>query len=300
MRIKIGSRGSLLALWQARWVQDALHAEGVSSEIIIIKTSGDRLVDQPLADLGGKGLFVKEIEEALIEEKIDLAVHSMKDLPAQLPPALVIAAVTAREDPRDAFISRSGARLSALFAGARMGTSSLRRQAQVLAYRPDLQCVPLRGNLDTRLRKLAEHHCDAVIVAAAGLCRMGWTERVTEYLSCEISLPAIGQGAIGLECRMEDQKLRQQLMKLNDTETARCIQAERAMLLKLEGGCHTPLAGYATHSPSDQTLTLRGRVASPDGKTILCETETGTDPEAVGYDLAERLLCRGARLLCRG
>ncbi|TAK06874.1 MAG: hydroxymethylbilane synthase, partial [Candidatus Manganitrophaceae bacterium] len=196
--LKIGSRGSQLALWQANWVKGQLESKGFQVEIVKIKTTGDKILDVPLAKVGGKGLFVKEIEEALLRGEIDLAVHSMKDVPSVLPEPLHLAAIPKREDPRDALISRRGLRLADLPSGAKIGTSSLRRQAQLWAYRPDLDFAMLRGNLDTRLRKLTEGEFEAIILAAAGLHRMGWTERITEYLSPEVSLPAIGQGALGI------------------------------------------------------------------------------------------------------
>jgi hydroxymethylbilane synthase len=292
--LKIGSRGSLLALWQAEWVQGELKKNGIRSEIQKIKTTGDKILDVPLAKVGGKGLFVKEIEEALIQGAVDLAVHSMKDMPSQIPDPLHLAAVPRREDPRDAVISRQGQKLADLPPGATVGTSSLRRQAQLWAFRPDLQIVSLRGNLDSRLRKLREGMFQAIILAAAGLHRLGWGDRITEYLSPEVSLPAIGQGALAIECRRNDPEVNDLISLLNDPETACTVSAERAMLIRLEGGCQVPIAGHATKS-KDQ-ITLDGLVASLDGKTILRERRTAAASEtrALGIQVAEALLARGA------
>jgi len=305
--LKIGSRGSQLALWQAHWVKARLEEKGLQADIVKIKTTGDKILDVPLAKIGGKGLFVKEIEEALIREEIDLAVHSMKDVPSHLPEPLHLAAIPRREDPRDAVISRQGVRLADLPSGAKIGTSSLRRQAQLWALRPDLQIIPLRGNLDSRLRKLNEGAfkvgseakdygvpLDAILLAAAGLHRLGWGEQITEYLPVEISLPAIGQGALAIECRRDDSRVNDAISFLNDPETACTVSAERAMLIRLEGGCQVPIAGHATKS-SDQ-VTLDGLVASLDGKTILRERRTAKRSEAaaLGIEVAEALLAKGA------
>ena len=297
--IRIGSRGSRLALWQAEWTQKALEQQGIEAAVTVIQTTGDRVLDAPLAQLGGKGLFVKEIEEALLAGKIDLAVHSMKDVPTQIPTPLMLAAITRREDPRDVFISRRGVLFADLPAGATLGTSALRRQSQLLAIRPDLRCLSLRGNLDTRLRKMSEGVCDALILAAAGLRRMGWEGQVTEYLSPEVSLPAIGQGALGLECRRDDSATRERIAFLNDLETACCVAAERALLLRLEGGCQTPIAGHATQSGAQ--LTLTGLVANLDGTQIIRVLQSGPSsaPEALGIAVAERLLARGADALLK-
>lgn len=291
---KIGSRGSQLALWQANWVKARLEEKGLGVEIVKIKTTGDKILDVPLAKVGGKGLFVKEIEEALMQGEIDLAVHSMKDMPSQIPGPLHLAAIPRREDPRDAVISRQKVRLADLPSGAKIGTSSLRRQAQLWAFRPDLQIVSLRGNLESRVRKLNDGLFDAIILAAAGLHRLGWEDRITEYLSVEMSLPAIGQGALAVECRRRDSRVNDAISFLNDPETASTVSAERAMLIRLEGGCQVPIAGHATKS-RDQ-ITLDGLVASPDGKTILRERRTAKVPEAtaLGIQVAEALLSKGA------
>jgi hydroxymethylbilane synthase len=295
--LRIGSRGSPLALWQATWVQKNLATQGIVATLTVIRTTGDKILDVPLAQVGGKGLFVKEIEEALLNGEIDLAVHSMKDVPTQTPAPLLLAVIPKREDPRDAFIGRQGVSFADLPTGAVIGSSSLRRQSQLLARRPDLTCLPLRGNLDTRLRKLTEGVCDAIILAAAGLRRMGWEGQITEYLPPDFCLPAIGQGALGLECRKEDAQTRAQIAFLNDPETACCVTAERALLLRLEGGCQTPIAGHATRLGDH--LTLTGLVASLDGAQIIREQQTGpaATPEALGIALAERLLARGADVL---
>lgn len=292
--LKIGSRGSRLALWQAESVQGRLQKEGIRAEIKKIKTTGDKILDVPLAKVGGKGLFVKEIEEALLRTEIDLAVHSMKDLPSEIPAPLQLIAITQREDARDALISRKGVRLADLPAGSKIGTSSLRRQAQLRAARPDLKFVPLRGNLDTRIRKLEKGEFDAIILAAAGLHRIGWGDRITESLPPAISLPAIGQGALGIESRRDDPEVNDQISFLNDPESAYCVAAERALLIRLEGGCQTPIAGYATlHG---DRLTLDGLVASVDGRRVIRARRTGKSSEAevLGIAVAEALLAKGA------
>jgi hydroxymethylbilane synthase len=248
----------------------------------------------PLATVGGKGLFVKEIEEALLAREADLAVHSMKDVPVQIPAGLHLAVTTRREDPRDALISADGSRFAKLPTGARIGTSSLRRGAQLLHHRPDLEIVPLRGNLDTRLRKLKSEGLHAVIVAAAGLRRMGWEKQVTEYLPVDLCLPAIGQGALGLECRVDDPTTNDRLRPLHDPDTACCVAAERAFLTTLEGGCQVPIAGHAVLE--GRRLRLRGLVASLDGKRIVADEASGPaeSAESIGVTLAEKLLARGA------
>jgi hydroxymethylbilane synthase len=297
----IGTRGSALALWQAEWVQARLHALAPTVRITLktIKTSGDKITDVPLAAIGGKGLFVKEIEEALLREEIDLAVHSMKDVPTVLPDRLTLVAVPAREDSRDVLISRSGLTLATLPSGARIGTSSLRRQAQLLHRRADLVVEMLRGNLDTRLRKAREGTYDAVVVAAAGLNRLGWAEHVTEYLSAEVSLPAVGQGALGIEGRRDDLFVSRLAQGLDDAPTRIAVTAERAFLERLEGGCQVPIAAHA--SVSGATLTLDGLVASVDGRRLLREAMEGTvaEAKAVGVAVAERLLRRGGADILR-
>jgi hydroxymethylbilane synthase len=294
----IGTRGSKLALWQAEWVQASLQAVAPDLSVTLrtIKTSGDKILDVPLAAIGGKGLFVKEIEEALLREEIDLAVHSMKDVPTQLPERLAILSVPKRENPHDALISRDGCKLADLPAGARIGTSSLRRQAQLLHHRPDLRIQMLRGNLDTRLRKVRDGDYEAIVLAAAGLTRLGWLNEVTEYLPFAISLPAIGQGAIGIEGRRDDAFV-QAVQKLDHPETRTAVSAERALLERLEGGCQVPIAAHATIQGG--TLVMEGLVASVDGRQVLRESCQGPAAEAeqVGRQLAERLLARGGRAI---
>lgn len=291
----IGTRGSRLAVWQAEWVQARLREAipGLAVTVQTIKTSGDKILDVPLAAIGGKGLFVKEIEEALLAGDIDLAVHSMKDVPTALPKGLEIVGVPMREDPRDALISGKAPSLDALPHGARVGTSSLRRQAQLQHYRADLRIEMLRGNLDTRLRKLREGQFDAIVLAAAGLKRMGWGAEVTEFLPTDVSLPAIGQGALGLEGRSDDHFVRELVLRLDHAPTRIAVTAERALLERLEGGCQVPIAAHAT--VSGDTLTLDALVASVNGRQLVRERIEGPATEArnLGVQLAERLLGRG-------
>lgn len=299
----IGSRGSKLALQQAEWVKTRLEERYKDLDVGLkkIKTTGDMILDVPLAQVGGKGLFVKEIEEALLRQEIDLAVHSMKDVPTFLPSGLHLGAITNREDPRDVFISRDGRPLKDLRQGARIGTSSLRRQAQLLNFRPDLQIVQLRGNLDTRLRKVAQSSSDegldGIILAAAGLKRMGWLDRVTEYLLFEMSLPAVGQGALGIECRMGDATTNQKLKFLNHPETRCCVLAERAFLGRLEGGCQVPIAAHGRIE--NNYLHLDGLVASVDGRRLIRDSVQGPQEEAerLGVHLAEQLVSQGAEAI---
>ena len=291
----IGARGSRLAVWQAEWVQARLNelAPALTVTLQRIKTSGDRILDVPLAAIGGKGLFVKEIEEALLREEIDLAVHSMKDVPTILPDGLSILCVPAREDPRDVLVSRDSCSLDQLPKGSRIGTSSLRRQAQLLHCRPDLHIELLRGNLDTRLRKLHNGEYDAIVLAAAGLMRMGWSNKVTEYLPPEVSLPAIGQGALGLEGRRHDRFLQTLVEKLEHRPTRTAVMAERALLKRLEGGCQVPIAAHAT--VKGDTLIMDGLIASVDGQRLIRDTIQGPASEAqsLGSQLAEKLLAQG-------
>ena len=291
----LGTRGSKLALQQSEWFQCRIHhvAPDVQVTLRKIQTSGDKILDVPLAKIGGKGLFVKEIEEALLSGEIDLAVHSMKDMPAELPDGLDILCVPPREDARDALISRDGRPFKDLAQGARIGTASLRRQAQLLNARPDLRIEMLRGNLDTRLRKLKEGQFDAIVLAAAGLHRLAWTQEITEYLDPVVSLPAIGQGALGIEGRSDDLFVRSIVERLNDRTTRTAVTAERAFLHRLEGGCQVPIAAYATLS--DGQVSLDGLVAGLDGKTIIRDHIRGKSEEAhaLGVQLAERLLAKG-------
>jgi len=297
----LGTRGSKLALCQSEWFQSRIHQVAPEVQVTLrkIQTTGDKIVDVPLAKIGGKGLFVKEIEEALIDGTIDVAVHSMKDVPAQLPKGLEILCVPPREDARDALISRDGRRFRELPQGACVGTASLRRQAQLLNARPDLRIEILRGNLDTRLRKLKEGKFDAIVLAAAGLRRLAWEQEITEYLDPAVSLPAIGQGALGIEGRSDDHFVHSILSRLNDPATHAQVSAERAFLHRLEGGCQVPIAGYATLVGDD--LTLEGLVAAVDGKTVIRGRVRGPSREAheLGVQLAEQLLARGGDRILR-
>lgn len=301
LSLVLGTRGSKLALRQSEWFQSRIHnvAPEVRVELRRIQTSGDKIVDVPLAKIGGKGLFVKEIEEALLAGEIDLAVHSMKDVPAQLPDGLEILCVPPREDARDALISRAGRSFKDLPQGARVGTASLRRQAQLLNARPDLRIEMLRGNLDTRLRKLKEGRFDAIVLAAAGLRRLAWAQEITEYLDPVVSLPAIGQGALGVEGRSNDHFVRSIMDRLNDQATQTTVMAERAFLHRLEGGCQVPIAAHATLSGEE--LLLEGLLASVDGKTVIRDRVQGKSQEAhkLGVQLAERLLARGGDKILR-
>jgi hydroxymethylbilane synthase len=294
--IRLGSRGSKLALWQAEFIQFEIERKtGRKVEITRIKTTGDMILDVPLAKVGGKGLFVKEIEEALLSGGIDLAVHSMKDVPTDLPDRLAIVAITGREDPRDAFLSVKYRKFEELPRGAKLGTSSLRRQTQLLGLRPDLSVETLRGNLDTRIRKMEEGRYDAIILAAAGLRRLGWEAKITEYIPEEMSLPAIGQGALGIEVRVDDPDTREAVSFLNDRDTAFAVRAERGFLKRLEGGCQVPIASYGR--TEGDSIFLKGMVGRPDGSEIIRGSARGSteDPEALGVGLAEQLLARGAK-----
>jgi len=295
--IRIGTRGSPLAVWQAEWVRSrllALHPQH-QAELIKIKTTGDKITDVPLARVGGKGLFVKEIETALLGDRIDLAVHSMKDMPAEIPPGLCIGAMPERENPLDVLISRNGHSFEDLPKGARLGSSSLRRGAQVLHVRPDVTVHPLRGNLDTRIRKLKTEGLDAIIVAAAGVRRLGLEARITQYLPEAIMLPAIGQGALAIEMREDDVSTRRLIAPLDHRETRLAVKSERAFLARLEGGCQVPVAARA--KIVGDKLELTGLVAEVDGSVLLRETVTGPvdNPEKLGVELANRLLNKGGR-----
>jgi hydroxymethylbilane synthase len=297
-KIIIGTRGSMLALWQAEFVQRELMIRNPGVEITLkkIKTTGDMILDVPLAQVGGKGLFVKEIEDAMLKGEIDLAVHSMKDVPTELPAPLHLAVMAKREDPRDAFLSRDYASFEKLPKGASIGTSSLRRQCQLMAVRPDIKVEQLRGNLDTRIRKCEEGLFDAVILAAAGIRRMGWAEKIKEYIGAEICLPAIGQGAIGIECRKDDEFINKALSSLQDQDTWDAVTAERAFLGKLEGGCQVPIAAYAVVKDGGEKLWLRGLVGSVSGDRIIKDELEAPVKEGskAGIELAHRLLSKGA------
>ena len=296
-RIRIGTRGSVLALAQAGWVKDQITESypGCRVELAVIKTTGDKIHDIPLAQVGGKGLFIKEIEEALFSGQVDLAVHSLKDMPAALPESLVLTAVPPREDWRDAFISRRYATLAELPPGARVGTGSLRRRVQLLHARPDLEIVALRGNVDTRLKKMETLGLDAVILAAAGLARLGLSHVAQSFLSAEEMLPAVGQGALGLEVRERDRQLRQALAFLDDPETRMAVTGERAFLARLEGGCVVPVA--ALGRVEGASLTLEALISGLDGRTLIRRRLTGPREEAasLGKGLAQQLLDLGGR-----
>lgn len=294
--LKIATRQSPLALWQAEYIRDRLeqlHPQ-LQVELVTFVTQGDKILDTPLAKIGGKGLFVKELEAALMDGRADLAVHSMKDVPMQLPEGLALAVICEREDPFDAFVSNNYEKFEDLPQGAKLGTSSLRRKSQILKQRPDLEVIDLRGNVGTRLSKLDAGLYDAIILASAGLKRLGLNERIRHSLTAEVSLPAVGQGALGLECRSNDEEILALIMPLMHAETNACVRAERAFNAYLEGGCQVPIAGFATLE--NQTLSLEGRVGSADGQTLLRSNVQGAaeDAEKLGVQLAQNLLQQGA------
>lgn len=294
--IRIATRKSPLAMWQAEHVAAELkkaHPE-LQVELLGMSTQGDKILDTPLAKIGGKGLFIKELEQGMLDDQADIAVHSMKDVPVELPAGLHLAAILQREDPRDAFVSNEYDDFNQLPEGARVGTSSLRRQCQLLEIRPDLVIKSLRGNVNTRLRKLDEGEYDAIILASAGLIRLGFEARIRAKIGPEQSLPAIGQGAVGIECRSDDAAINALLAPLHHAETASCVLAERAMNHRLNGGCQVPIAGYAMLESGH--LWLRGLVGEPDGSRIIRGEVEGASDEAevMGIGLAERLLEWGA------
>lgn len=294
--LRIGSRGSILARWQAEFVRKQLfQLTGVEAEIIIIKTSGDKMQQQPLTQIGGKGIFIKELEEALLEESVDLAVHSVKDIPTDTPGRLHFPAVCRRDDVRDCLVSHSGTLLANLKQGARIGTSSLRRQAQLRHYRPDLDFRELRGNVDTRLRKVESGEYDAIVLSKAGLDRLGWGQKITEPISTDISLPAVGQGAIAIQSRVSDRDADEILSKLNDDETRTAIIAERALLSALQGGCQVPLGAWARMERGE--LVMEAVVCSVDGTQYVREKATAPPDQAaqLGEHLARVLADGGAR-----
>ena len=295
--LRIGTRGSQLALYQANWVKEKISLAFPDFKVTLVKirTTGDKIQDAPLAKIGGKGLFVKEIEEALIKRTIDLAVHSIKDVPTDLPENLHLSAITKREDPRDVLISKDGIQLKNLPQKARIGTSSLRRQAQLLHFRRDFEVIPLRGNLDTRLKKLKTMNLDGIILACAGVKRLGLEEKITEIISPEISLPAIGQGALGIETRIEDEEVEERIRFLNDRASAIAISAERAFLKKLGGGCQVPIAAFCQTAGS--TIQIDGMVGTIDGKDLIKHHLEGPieEAESLGTRLAEILLAQGAK-----
>ena len=294
-KIKDGSRGSPLALWQANWIKDQLESRNpdIPVEIVIIKTSGDKIQDVPLAKIGGKGLFVKELEEALLRKDVDFAVHSMKDMPIKFPFALCIASVTKRENPFDALISRNNIKLNDLPKGAKIGTGSLRRASQLLHYRPNLNLIPLRGNVETRIKNLETEGLDAIILATAGLIRLGWGDKISEIISPEILLPAMGQGAVGIEARKHDVDNQILLADMDDENTHLALDAERAVVTQLEGGCNVPIGAFATIEGNE--MTLRGLVASLDGKTLYKKELKGDKVNAValGNEMGNALLDMG-------
>ncbi len=296
MTIKIGTRASKLALAQAKWVMDKItaHYPDIRVDLIKITTKGDRIINRPLSTIGGKGLFVKEIEESLTRGEIDVAVHSLKDVPAELPDSLCIGIIPEREDPHDVMLSKDNIALKDLPVGSCIGTSSLRRSAQILHYRPDLKIVHLRGNLDTRIRKLESADIQAIVVAAAGLKRIGLTDKITQPLSLDFMVPAVGQGALGLEFRLDDQETINMLKFLDHYATRVAVEAERSFLMELQGGCQVPIAGFARLK--DNSLLLDGLVADLDGGTIVRDTVIGTPEKAkeLGATLAHMLLDAGA------
>ncbi|GGN58145.1 hydroxymethylbilane synthase [Oceanobacillus indicireducens] len=295
-KIIVGSRRSNLALTQTKWVIEQLKQAGVKNEFVIeeIVTKGDQILDVMLSKVGGKGLFVKEIEQALYDKRIDFAVHSMKDMPAVLPEGLIIGSIPVREDYRDAFISKNDLKLNELPAGAIVGTSSLRRSTQILAARPDLEIKWIRGNIETRLRKLREEDYDAIILAVSGIKRVGMDlSIVTEYLDPEVCVPAVGQGALAIECREDDEEMREILSLINDEETTETVTAERTFLDLLEGGCQVPIGGHAYYKEDE--LVMTALVGTPDGKTILKEVVKGKNPVEVGTEAADLLINQGAK-----
>jgi len=295
--LRIATRKSPLALWQAEHVAARLAAAhpGLRVELLGMSTQGDKILDTPLAKIGGKGLFVKELEQGMLEGEADIAVHSMKDVPVELPAGLHLAAILEREDPRDAFVSNRFADFADLPKGARVGTSSLRRQCQLASRRPDLQFESLRGNVNTRLRRLDERHFDAIILAAAGLKRLGLGQRIAGHLPPEVSLPAIGQGAIGIECRVDDGRVNALVALLHHPDTADCVGAERALNHRLQGGCQVPVAGYGVLLDGGQ-IHLRGLVGTLDGAEVIRGERRGprAAAQALGIALAEELLGNGA------
>ena len=296
-RLRIGSRGSQLALWQANHVAEQLRTRGHESQIEVIKTTGDQLTEIAFAKVGTKGMFTKEIEEALTEKRVDIAVHSLKDLPTELPPDFELAAVLKREDARDAFLSQQYSALEELPQGVSVGTSSLRREAQLRALRPDLKIRPLRGNVDTRLRKLEAGEFDAVILAAAGLKRLGKGAVIRQIFECEQMCPAAGQGALAIEVRRGDHVVRQAVAFLNDPATRACTECERGLLQTLGGGCQVPIGAHAWME--GEKLFLLAKVARPDGSGMLTERGEGIDPNTLGREVGERLLTRGAGEILR-
>ncbi|MBP2675959.1 MAG: porphobilinogen deaminase [Deltaproteobacteria bacterium] len=298
-KIRIGTRGSALALTQSTWVADSIRGRHPDCEVelITIKTKGDIMQDVSLVQIGGKGLFIKEIEEALLRGDVDVAVHSMKDVPAELPDGLEIAVTPLREDPRDVLVSSGNRKLEEMPRGARIGTCSLRRGCQLRNRMPDLEIVTLRGNLDTRIRKVETEGLDGVIVAAAGIRRMGWVAKVSQFIPVELMLPAVGQGVLGIETRKDDARVRGAIDFLNDPVTGCEVGAERSFLKRLEGGCQLPIAALA--KKTGESITLEGLVGSEDGRVMIRDAVKGAADayEAVGRELAEKILARGGRAI---
>ena len=299
--MKIGTRGSALALTQTRWVADRLkrHLPDADIEVTVIKTTGDILQDISLSQIGGKGLFVKEIEDALLREDIDLAVHSMKDVPVEIPDGLEIGVMTEREDPRDVLISKNNRKLEEMPRCARIGTSSLRRGFQLRNLYPAMEIVPLRGNLDTRIDKIKTENLDGIIVAAAGIKRMGWVHRISQYIALETMLPSVGQGVLAIEVRKDDQEIKDAIACINHPETWSEVTAERAFLKRLEGGCQLPIAGYAEKMGSK--LILKGLLGSLDGRIVIRDEIEGLYEEAekMGILLADNILARGGESILK-
>jgi len=304
-RFRIGTRGSALALWQANHVRDELaRRHGIEAELVRIHTSGDKLQTASVAQIGAegsaKGIFIKELEDALLAGTVDIAVHSMKDVPTETPAGLVFAAITRREDPRDCLISRTNRALKGLAAGARIGTSSVRRQAQLRHVRPDLAVAELRGNVDTRLRKVAEGEFDAIVLAMAGVNRLGSASKVTQVFNEDVMIPAVGQGALGIETRADDSEALAVAASLDDPETRACVAAERALLRELEGGCQVPLGAWARIAPNGE-IQMEAGVFSPDGKDEVRRRDSGSlaDSDAIGIRLGRALIDAGADKILR-
>jgi hydroxymethylbilane synthase len=295
-KIIVGSRASELALTQTRWVIQCLKEKftDIDFEIVEIKTIGDKILDKTLDKIGGKGLFVKEIEAALLQNEIDIAVHSMKDVPTEMTEDLIIGAITKREDIRDVLISKDGLNIANLPLGARIGTSSLRRAAQLLNFRPDLKIEPIRGNIATRIKKIEQLDLDGVILAAAGILRMGWEDQITEYISTDICIPAVGQGALGIQVRSKDQEIIDLVKELNDPAVEICVNAERSFMRELKGGCHVPIGAYAWMD--GENVSMKTVVSAPDGKAQikLEETSHPRDGEMLGINMAAKSLKQGA------
>lgn len=302
MKVRIATRESPLAVWQAEFVKSRLEAtfSEAQVELVPMTTKGDQILNQTLSKIGGKGLFIKELELALLEDRADIAVHSMKDVPADMPDGFVIAAMLQREDPLDALVSNQYSTFDSLPQGAKVGTSSLRRQAQLLANRPDLKISPVRGNVQTRLRKLDEGNFDAILLASAGLKRLEMQDRIAERLDTNVCLPAIGQGVVGIECRETDHDMIKLVQGIQHQQSTEEVLAERAFGRTLGGDCQSPIAGFATIS--DDALYLRGLVASPDGQTVVASEITGSvkEAEALGQQLGKELLAKGAEQILRG